>query len=1034
MLWNIVKPVLLSLFILICNAPFLSVIYADVTPDGTLGTTVVTTDPIYDYIIKDGKPEGSNLFHSFSKFSIIKGDMAKFTGAGSVDNIIARVTGGAPSDIDGLLQSEIPGASLYFINPSGVMIGPNAMIDIKGSFHASTADYLILGKSGRFYASIEESSSITSAPPTAFGFLGSHPAKITVEGFINSAEDESISLTGGDIDITGGMLFSKSGEIQIVSVASSGEVILTDKGADVSSFTELGDIVISDGAMVDVSDLDGASGDIFIRGEDMTVKDYGSMITSITGEKDGGGIDIQLSGDLEVYDQGVISTLTVGTGDGGDIVLDADNLVIKDGFEISTISGVDAVGRAGDIHVTARNAVTVSGNETFPGRLDTSTKGNGDGGDIDIKADRLEVTDNGVITSGSLGDGRGGDIAIDVNRLEIDRGYISSSVRGSGDGGDITINAKEAVNVSGSGKDDSGLLGEYYGIYAQTLGTGDGGHITIDTLTMTITKDGMVNGQTYNSGRGGDVTLGVETLDLTEGGTVTVSTRGAGRAGDIEIDASKSVNVSGYGAKLENSWFYSATHSAGHGGNITVRTPDLILDQNGAIFANTLGDDTHDGNTLGDGDAGNIKLETERIVLDNGGAVLAGSESDGRGGNIDITAVDSIHISNLSHGGPNAAGVESSGVYARAQGSGRGGHIAIRTHTMGMTEHGAISTSASNAGHAGDIDLNLQRLIMHSGSAVTSESGGSGAAGSIDINAVQEVRLKRSTISTEASWLADGGTIAIDTPALEMTDKSQVSASVPGGAGKGGSIDIRTDTLDVNKGSRIETSTGGAGTGGVITIDASEAVNLTGRPSESTSGLFSISTGSGNAGQIKAAAPLLMLNGNTTISTSGSGAGKGGDIDLSVDRLGMVQGASIAAKSTGSGDAGSITVHASDKIQMENSTITTEALNADGGNINLHPGYMLYLIDSVISAAVSGGLGDGGNITVAKPKFVILNASDIIADAHGGKGGNIDIQADYFLGSAESVLDASSALGVDGVVNVDASFTGCLCRYDAHLK
>ncbi len=233
-------------------------------------------------------------------------------------------------------------------------------------------------------------------------------------------------------------------------------------------------------------------------------------------------------------------------------------------------------------------------------------------------------------------------------------------------------------------------------------------------------------------------------------------------------------------------------------------------------------------------------------------------------------------------------------------------------------------------------------------------------------------------------------------------------------------IDINVNTLNVNQGSRIETSTGGSGDGGVMTINASEKINLSGQPSENTSGLFSLSTGSGDAGRINASAPDIDMRGNTTISTSGSASGKGGDVELNTTRLMMTNGASIAAKSTGAGDAGSITLHAGDRIQMENSTITTEALHADGGNISIFAGYMLYMIDSAITAAVSGGKGDGGNITIERPKFVILNASDIIANAHGGKGGNIDIQADYFLGSAESVLDASSALGVDGVVNVDA--------------
>jgi hypothetical protein len=74
--------------------------------------------------------------------------------------------------IDGLLRSEIQSANLWFINPAGVLFGKHASLDIQGSFHVSTADYLKLGDGGRFEATNPENSVLTVAPPEAFGFLG----------------------------------------------------------------------------------------------------------------------------------------------------------------------------------------------------------------------------------------------------------------------------------------------------------------------------------------------------------------------------------------------------------------------------------------------------------------------------------------------------------------------------------------------------------------------------------------------------------------------------------------------------------------------------------------------------------------------------------------------------------------------------------------------------------------------------------------------------------------------------------------------
>jgi filamentous hemagglutinin family protein len=68
-----------------------------------------------------------------------------FTGPDSVKNVIGRVTGGEPSSIDGTLASTIPDADLYLLNPAGILFSPNARLDVKGSFHASTADELRLG-------------------------------------------------------------------------------------------------------------------------------------------------------------------------------------------------------------------------------------------------------------------------------------------------------------------------------------------------------------------------------------------------------------------------------------------------------------------------------------------------------------------------------------------------------------------------------------------------------------------------------------------------------------------------------------------------------------------------------------------------------------------------------------------------------------------------------------------------------------------------------------------------------------------------
>jgi large exoprotein involved in heme utilization and adhesion len=114
-------------------------------------------------------------------------------------------------------------------------------------------------------------------------------------------------------------------------------------------------------------------------------------------------------------------------------------------------------------------------------------------------------------------------------------------------------------------------------------------------------------------------------------------------------------------------------------------------------------------------------------------------------------------------------------------------------------------------------------------------------------------------------------------------------------------------------------------------------------------------------------------------------------------------------------------VAASKSILLQNSFVTTEANQADGGNIHLTAPQMIRLRDSQITAAVGGGPETvGGNITI-DPQFVLLQNSQIVANAFQGRGGNIRIQAQQaFLADPASLVSASSTLGINGQVDIQA--------------
>ena len=177
---------------------------AQVVTDGTVGPATALAGPDFAIGADLGTQTGGNLVQSFQSFSIATGEIATFSSPGSVNNVISRVTGGAVSDVDGMIRSTIPGADVFLINPAGLVFGPNASLDVQGSFHASTADYLGFSDGARYSTVAPAASILTVAAPESFGFLTSNPASILVDrSDFTLPEGATFSLVGGDVTIQG---------------------------------------------------------------------------------------------------------------------------------------------------------------------------------------------------------------------------------------------------------------------------------------------------------------------------------------------------------------------------------------------------------------------------------------------------------------------------------------------------------------------------------------------------------------------------------------------------------------------------------------------------------------------------------------------------------------------------------------------------------------------------------------------------------------------------------------------------------------
>ncbi len=107
-----------KLFILLLISHSLN---AEVITDGTLGQDINLSGPDFQITPDLGQQHGNNLFHSFQDFNLNSFESAIFSRSNSINNIISRVTGGNPSNIDGLIRSTIPNDDMYFLNPYGIM-------------------------------------------------------------------------------------------------------------------------------------------------------------------------------------------------------------------------------------------------------------------------------------------------------------------------------------------------------------------------------------------------------------------------------------------------------------------------------------------------------------------------------------------------------------------------------------------------------------------------------------------------------------------------------------------------------------------------------------------------------------------------------------------------------------------------------------------------------------------------------------------------------------------------------------------------
>ena len=368
---------LVGTFVLCLSA---EIVIAEVITDGSVGSAL--TIPGANFVIPQslGTTAGNNLFHSFQSFNIANTESATFTGADSIRNVFSRVTGGQSSIIDGSLRSEIGQANFYFLNPAGVIFGSNANVDVPAAFHVSTATGLQFSDGAVFSAIDPSASTLSSASPSAFGFLAKHSAAIRItQSQLTFTPDTTTSISSGEIVIENGTLINQGGEIRLTSVGvvdamlpldsqpienAIGNIAINNANIDTSS-DGAGRIIINGGETVIVdsfvfADNNGSNTPQENAGIEVLVKSFSLNNAFVTSDTDGSGnagnVSVSVEDTINLVNSGTISSSTFdeGGGNAGSVRVVAGNVTINNqGAErftgIFSQANLDSTGNAGSV-------------------------------------------------------------------------------------------------------------------------------------------------------------------------------------------------------------------------------------------------------------------------------------------------------------------------------------------------------------------------------------------------------------------------------------------------------------------------------------------------------------------------------------------------------------------------------------------------------------------------------------------------------------------------------------------------------------
>ncbi|QDL07389.1 hypothetical protein DP113_05215 [Brasilonema octagenarum UFV-E1] len=564
---------------------------------------------------------------------------------------------------------------------------------------------------------------------------------------------------------------------------------------------------------------------------------------------------------------------------------------------------------------------------------------------VEVRESSLQVTPGKTLAL------VGGNVSIDAGQLLVPGGRVElGGVAGNGNiglaanDGQLRLTFPQEVSLTDV------LLTN--GAQVNVSARGDGS-IAVNAQRLNISGSGTrvqagIDSELLSTGRRGNIEFNAKEVTNIDGGVISnvVLENGVGNAGDINITTG-SLIVSN-GGKIETSTF-----GQGNAGNLRINARDTIEFTNGAFAFSQV-------EREGVGDGGEISMDTGSLSVSNGSQLRTWTTGKGNAGSVNIIARDAVSFQN---GGAVFSTVEPNAI-------GNGNNIRIQAKSLSVVNGSFLTANTLGQGNAGNVTIDARDSVVFERGTATSSVGvpefgaGFGNGGDVRIK-TGSLRLSNNArlLASSSKGRGNAGNVNVEArDTVSLSDESFIFSQLEGGStGNGGNINISTGSLSVVSGSILSSDIFGVGNGGNISINARDNVSF-------------------------------LTEGGAYSLVNSQAVGDGGNIDINTGSLVVGNGSFMAASILGKGNAGTITINATDSISL------------DGLNRKGFPG-------GIYSEVARGGVGKGGNININTRSLSVTNGAQIVTDIDGrGSAGTVNINATDFIsfdGVGKNVIQGS---------------------------